>query len=108
MISQEQDSELISEKQKVKDNLTVSSIVAEKSWSRMEFKDCIKDSEFQSLVFSLTELSISEAMMLVRDSFGVTNNNKELHHSFQNSCSPKSSHLHQKLLLTHLIPLEED
>lgn len=29
----------------------------------MEFKDCIKDSEFQSLVFSLTELSISGKLL---------------------------------------------
>ena len=46
--------------------------------------------------------------MLVKDSFGVTNNNKELHHSFQNSCSPKLSLHHQKLSLIHLILSEED
>lgn len=49
---------LISESQKEKDNSTVFSIVAEKSWPRMESKDYIKVSVFQFLVSSLTELSI--------------------------------------------------
>lgn len=59
LISQEPDSEPISESLKEKDNSTVSLIVAERLSPRMEFKDYIKVSEFLLLVFLLTELSIS-------------------------------------------------
>lgn len=46
--------------------------------------------------------------MLVRDLSGELNSNRKVHHSFQDSCLPKSSLHPLKLSLILLIPLEED
>lgn len=78
------------EKLKDKDNSTVYLTVVKKLSLKTESTAFTKASVFQLLVFSPTEHSISEAMMPVRDSYGVTSNNKKAHPSFQNSCSLKS------------------
>jgi hypothetical protein len=57
--------ELILESLREKDNSMGFLIVAKKLLPRMELKDCIKDLEFLSSVFSLTELFTSGNFKLI-------------------------------------------